>query len=148
MAGNVNPQFTLNGVIGSARVTAANASSAGGGTIGTDIFKIVTADATNGTFIEFVRCMAIGTTPTNTTATVLRLFASSITAGATTNADTFLIAEVALPITAADNAATAVNPLDIPVNFRLPAGWTLLVTNHAAPAANTNWIATAVGGDY
>lgn len=148
MPGNVNPQFTLNGVIGSARVTAANTSSAGGGTIGTDIFKVVTADATNGTFIEFVRCMAIATTPTNTTATVLRLFVSSITAGATTNADTFLIAEMALPITAADNAATAVNPLDIPINFRLPAGWTLLVTNHAAPTANTNWIATAIGGDY
>lgn len=145
---NTAPNFTKDGVIGSARITAANTSSAGGGTIGTDIFRLLTADATSGTFIEFVRCIPIATTPTTTTATVLRLFASSVTAGATTNADTFLIAEVALPASAADNTATAVNPIDIPLNFRLPASWTLLATNHAAPAANSNWIATAIGGNY
>lgn len=145
---NTAPNFTKNGIIGSARVTAANTSSTGSGTIGTDIFKLLTADAVSGTFIERVRCMPIATTATNTTATVLRLFASSVTAGATTSADTFLLAEVPLPASPADNAATAVNPIDIPLNFRLPAGWALLVTNHAAPAANTNWIATAIGGDY
>ena len=146
--GNSAPQFTKNGVIGSVLVTAANTSSAGGGTIGTDIFKFVTADATYGTFVEFVRCIAVATAATSTTASVMRIFASSVTSGATTSANTILIAEVAIPITAADNATTAVNSIDIPCNFRLPAGWTLLATNHAAPAANTNWRAIAFGGDY
>jgi hypothetical protein len=59
-----------------------------------------------------------------------------------------LIAEVALPATAADNASTAVNPIEVGLNFRLPADWTILLTNHAAPASNTAWRGVAVGGDY
>lgn len=149
---NTLPQFTKNGIIGSTFVPAAspNTSSAGNGTIGTNIFQLLVADATSGTFIEFVRCIAISTTPVTTAATVGRLFASSKSGAATvtSDADTFLIAEVALPATAADNASTAVNPIDIPLNFRLPATWTLLFTNHAAQAAGTNWRATAIGGDY
>ena len=147
MPANASPQFTLNGRIGAVRVTAANTSSAGGGTIGTDIFLLLIAGA-YGTFIDFVRAIPVATTPTATTATVMRLFASSVTSGATTNADTFLIAEIALPSAAADNAGTAVNSIDIPVGFRLPAGWALLATTHAAPAANTAWLASAIGGDY
>ena len=148
MAGNGIPQFTRNGVVGSAISTAGNTSSAGTGTIGVDIWNVVTANALEGTFIEFVRFIAVATTPTSTTATVGRLFVSTVAAGVTTSANTYLLAEVTLPITAADNATTAVNPLDIPVNFRLPAGYTLLFTTHAAPVANTNWRALAVGGDY
>ena len=147
MAGNGIPQFTRNGVVGSAISTAGNTSSTGTGTIGVDIWNVITA-AVEGTFIEFVRFMAVATAPTSTTATVGRLFVSSVAAGSTTSANTFLLAEIALPITAADSATSPINPLDIPVNFRLPAGYTLLFTTHAAPAANTNWRALAVGGDY
>ena len=149
MAGNATPQFTKNGTIGApVNITAANTSSQGGGTIATDIFKMLTADATNGTFIEFVRWIPTATTPTTTTATVGRLFLSSVTSGATTNANTHLIAEVALPAIAADNASTAANWLDVTLNIRIPAGWTLLATCHAAPAANTAWKAIPFGGDY
>ncbi len=148
MAGNATPQFTKNGIIGSVLVSAANTSSAGGGTVATDIFKAFTADATNGSFIDYVRCIVVATAPTNTTATVGRIFASSVTSGATTSANTILLAEVALPITAADNATTASNWIDIPLNFRLPAAWTILVTTHAAPVAATNWRFVVIGGDY
>lgn len=148
MAGNAIPQFTKNGAINSVLVTAANTSSQGGGTIATDIFKAFTADATNGSFVEYVRFSATATTPTTTTATVARVFVSSVTSGATTSANTFLVAEMALPATAADNASTAINPFDIALNIRLPAGYTILVTNHAAPAANTAWRLLVVGGDY
>lgn len=148
MAGNATPQFTKNGIIGSVLVTAANTSSQGGGTIATDIFKIVTADATNGSFVEYVRVMATATAATTTTATVARIFASSVTSGATTSANTYLIAEIALPAIGADNASSAVNAYDIAINMRLPASYTLLATNHAAPAANTAWRFTAIGGDY
>ncbi len=148
MAGNATPIFTKNGKIGSVLVTAANTSSQGGGTIGTDIFLVFTADATNGSFVDFVRAIATATTPTTTTGTVLRIYASSVTSGATTSANTYLLAEVALPATGADNASTQGNPLDIAINLRLPAGWTILATNHAAPAANTAWRVTAFAGDY
>lgn len=148
MAGNATPQFTKNGAISSVLVTAANTSSAGGGTIATDIFLAFTANATNGSWVETVRCIAVATAPTTMTATVMRVFISSVSSGATTSANTFLLAEVTLPAIAADNAAAAVYPIDIPVGFRLPAGYAILVTNHAAPAANTNWRALVLGGDY
>jgi hypothetical protein len=148
MAANSNPRFTRVGNIGSVLVTAANTSSQGGGTVGTDIFKAFTADATNGSFIERVRLMATATAPTATTATVARVFVSSVSSGATTSANTYLVAEVTLPATAADNASAAVSPLDVPLGITLAAGWTILVTNHAAPAANSAWRATVIGGDY
>lgn len=148
MAGNASPIFTRNGRIESILVTAANTSSAGGGTVATDIFKAATADATNGSFVEFVRWIPVATAATTTTATVGRVFASSVTSGATTSSNTYLLAEVALPATAADNASTAVNPIDVALNIRLPAGWTILCTNHAAPAANTNWRLVVPIADY
>lgn len=148
MAGNTNPQFTKQGNIDSVLVTAANTSSQGGGTIATDIFKAFTADATNGSFVETVRLIPTATAPTTTTATVARVFISTQTSGATTNANTFLVAEVTLPAVNADNASAAVYPIDVPLNMRLEAGMTILVTNHAAPAANTAWRALVIGGDY
>lgn len=148
MAGNASPIFTRNGRIESILVTAANTSSQGGGTVATDIFKAATADATNGSFVEFVRWIPTATAATTTTATVGRVFASSVTSGATTSSNTYLLAEVALPATAADNASTAVNPIDIALNIRLPAGWTILCTNHAAPVANTNWRLVVPIADY
>lgn len=148
MAGNTNPQFTKQGNIDSVLVTAANTSSQGGGTVATDIFKAFTADATNGSFVETVRFIPTATAPTTTTATVGRVFISSVGSGATTSANTFLVAEVTLPAVAADNASAAVYPIDVPVNARLEAGQFILVTNHAAPAANTAWRALVIGGDY
>jgi len=146
--GNAQPQFTSNGVVGSVLVTAANTSSQGGGTVATDIWKVITSEATYGTYIERVDFIPTATTPTTTTATVGRVFISSVTSGATTSANTFLIGEVTLPATAADNASTAVNAFSVALGIRLPPGYTILVTNHAAPAANTAWRATAFGGDY
>lgn len=145
---NQQPRFTKNGKIGSVLVTAANTSSQGGGTIATDIFKAFTADATNGSFVEKVRWIPTATTPTSMTTTVGRVFVSSQTAGATTSADTHLIAEVTLPNAAADSASAAINAYDITLGITLPAGWTILVTNHAAPAANTAWEALVIAGDY
>jgi hypothetical protein len=148
MAGNASPQFTKNGAIGSVLITAANTSSQGAGTIGTDIFLVDTADATNGSFVDTLRFIPTATAPTTTTATVARVFLSSVPSGATTSANTFLVAEVTLPAIAADNATTAVFPFDVPLNLRVPAGWTILVTTHAAPAANSAWRALVIGGDY
>lgn len=148
MPANLDPIFTRNGHIESVLVTAANTSSAGGGTIATDIFKAFTADATNGSFVQRVRFIPVATTPTTTTATVGRVFISQQTSGATTSANTFLVGEVTLPAVAAGNASTAVIWFDVPLGFVIPAGYTILVTNHAAPAANTNWRALVIAGDY
>jgi hypothetical protein len=148
MPANTDPIFTKNGKIDGALVTAANTSSQGGGTIGTDIFKAFTADATNGSLVRLVRWIPTATTPTTTTATVARLFASSVTSGATTSANTHLLAEVTLPAIAADNASAAAVYFDVVRDLTMPAGWTILATNHSAPAANTAWRCIVIAGDY
>lgn len=149
MPANTNPIYTKQGLKGSVLITAANTSSQGGGTIGTDIFLACTCDATNGSFIQRVRWIPTATAPTNTTATVGRVFLSTVASGAVTSANTWLWQEVALPVIAADNATAAAIFFDVMLGFAIPPGTqTILVTNHAAPAANTAWRATVIGGDY
>ena len=149
MAANTEPIFSKNGKIGSVLVTAANTSSQGGGTIGTDIFLAFTADATNGSFIRQVRFIVTATTAnTASTATVGRVFISSVTSGATTNANTFMIAEITLPSLTADSSTAGASYIDIPLGFPIPASYTILITNHAAPAANSAWRAVVIAGDY
>lgn len=148
MPANTDPIWTKNGKVDAIAVTAANTSSQGGGTIATDIFKAFTADATNGSFVREVRFMPTATAATTTTATVGRVFLSSVTSGATTSSNTHLIGEITLPATAADNASSAAPVFTIPIGFAINAGWTVLVTNHSAPAANTAWKAVVIAGDY
>lgn len=144
---NTAPNFTKNGIVGSAYSIAANTSSSGTGVIGTDMFLVALGGA-NGTWIERVKILVQATTPTSTTLTVGRLYISTQAAGATTADNTYLIHEQVLPVVAADSATIAQNIYEIACNFRLPAGYTILFSTHAAPVANTNWRATAIGGDY
>lgn len=151
MAGNATPQFCKNGTLGTPVVpSVANTDGTGGGTIGTNLFVVLTSDATNGTYVDEVQftpqASVVGST---TTATIARLFACSAAGGAVTSANCHLIKEVALPvITTADSATIANNEIVVPLGIRLPPAWTLLVSNHAAPAANTGWKTMAKGGDY
>ncbi len=148
MAANTSPIFSLLGAFGAVAVTAANTSSQGGGTIGTDIFKAFTADATNGSYVSQLRwVLCESTIATASTATVGRVFISSITSGTTTSSDTHLWQEVALSSQTPSSTVAAV-PVVIPVNIALPPGYTILATNHAAPAANTHWKLEVVGGNY
>lgn len=148
MAANTNPIYSMQGNTGAVLITAANVKNDGTGTIATDIFKAFTAGAF-GAFLQKVRVsLSASVAATATTATVFRVYLSSITAGATTNANTFLWAEVALPAQTADQTTTATNPVEVPLGFALPAGWTVLVSTHHAPAANTSVQAVVVGGDY
>ncbi len=147
---NSVPAFTKNAWIPVVvPLAAANTSSSGAGNITTPtIYKIATAGADGG-FLDFVRFMLTATVAgTSSTATVARVYLSSITTGATSSADTILVGEVALPATVGDSTTLAQNPIDIPCGFRVPAGWTILVSIHAAPAANTAWVAMPFGGDF
>lgn len=147
MAGNVQPQFTVNGNVSSVPVTAASTNSQAPGTIGTGVFLAFTAGA-NGSFVESVLWMPTATATTNTGATIGRVYLSSIASGATSASNCWLIAEVSLIVVSADSSTTPAYPVEVVVNRRIPAGYTILVSNYAAPAANTQWIATVFGGDY
>lgn len=149
MPGNTDPIYTRAGALGTpVAVTAANTSSQGGGTIGTDIFLAFTADSTNGSFVRELRwTLGESTIATASTATVGRIFLSTQTSGTTTSSNTHLWQEIALTSQTPTSTVAGV-PVVIPLNFVLPAGWAILVTNHAAPAANTHWKAIVIGGNY
>ena len=149
MAGpNVDPIYSKAGLIGAVAVTAANTSSQGGGTVGTDIFLAFTADATNGSFVRNLQwSLNESTIATASTGTVGRVFISTVGAGATATSNTHLIAEVALT-SQTPSSTLAMTPINVPLNFILPAGYFILVTNHTSPAANTAWKAIVFGGQY
>lgn len=149
MSGNTTPQWPLaaNAGIG-VEITAANTKSDGAGTIATDLFLCMTAGA-NGSFVDFVRFMPTATVAgTTTTGTIGRVFLCNTNTGAVTAASCTCLGEVLLTSIVADSSTVPVNVVDFPVGFRIPASWTILVSNHAAPAANTKWKAIAVAGDY
>lgn len=149
MPANTDPIYSKNGQFNFVRITSNSQSSAGNGTIGTDIFKAFTADATNGSFVRYVQFSPTSTVQnTATTATVGRVFVSSITTGTTTSTDTWLVAEITLPSVTAASSSSASTMYSVPLNLALKAGYTILVTNHAAPAANTAWAAGVIAGDY
>ena len=153
---NTLPTFTNSANISSVAVAGAssgNTSSEGGGTVGTNIFLAFTPGA-NDSYVDFMRWMPTASTATSTGATVGRIFLSSVNTGTTTSSNTFLIGEVVLPSVAAASASVANNPIDFYLGFRLPGSNAsvgalyLLVTNHAAPSANTQWQTTVFGSNY
>lgn len=131
-------------------MTAANTNSDGTGNIGTPtMYVLFTADATNGSYVEFVRFMVVGNSAgASSAATVARVYASSITSGATSSANTYLVGEVAIPAATSDSATAAGNWFDFPLGFRLPAGWTILGSLGTAASANVGIRGTVFGGDY
>lgn len=148
MPANTSPIFTLTPNVGNVAVTAANTSSQGGGTVATDIFKALTAGA-NGTFVARVRWNPTASAAaTSTTATIGRVFYSTVGSGSTTSANTFLIGEVTLPSVSADSSTAPTNPIEVMVNMAIPSGSFIHVTNHAAPAASTAWVAQVIAGDF
>ena len=149
MSGNAQPQFTANGNIGSALVNAANTASDGTGNISTPTMYVAFTAGANGSYVEFARVMVVASVAaTAGAATVIRLYVSSITTGATSSANTFLIYELALPSITADQTTTATNYYDIPLGFRLPASWTILASTHIVANASTDNRVTVMGGDY
>jgi|SRR5580698_8748180 hypothetical protein len=151
MSGNSQPQFCRQGDISSVLFggTALTTSDGSSGTIGTTMQIAFTADATNGSYVEVIRFLAVASVAaTATAATTVRVYVSTIATGSTTTSNTWLIAEIALPIITADQSTTATNWYDIPLGFRLPAGYTILCSSHIINATNTSLRAVVFGGDY
>lgn len=149
MAINNSPIFTGLPDVQATTITAANTKSDGSGTIGADIFKAFTADATNGGYVSDIRFSPFASVAaTATTATVLRIYLSSVTSGVTTSSNTWLIQEIAAPSQTADQTTVSTNALSFAINRAIPPGYTILVSAHHAPAANTGWQCVVFGGKY
>jgi hypothetical protein len=150
MAQNTNPIFSLIPVVSFGTITGnvGLTRSDGVGTIGTDIFKIFTADATDGSYVSKVRITAAATTSTAMTASVIRFYISSITSGSTTAADTVLYAEISTAAITASHTTSATNYYEVAFNVPLPASYTILVSIDDNLAANTRWQFLTFAGDY
>jgi hypothetical protein len=147
MPANTSPIFTLAPRFSAANITAANTSSQGGGTVGTDIF-LAFSPGTNGSYLQKIRfSLAESTISTASAATVHRVFLSTVNTGTTTSANTFLIQEINAATQTPTSTASSY-PIDIPLNFAIPSTYYVLITTHVAPTTNTVWSATVFGGDY
>ena len=148
MSGNTNPQFTAIGNVGSALLTAQLTTSDGSsGTIGTNISVCFTAGA-NGSYVESARVIPVANAALAAAATVVRFYVSSLTSGATSTANTWLVGELAIQAVNADALTAATGMWDFPLGFRLPASWTILASLGTAANANTGYRTTIMGGDY
>jgi hypothetical protein len=86
---------------------------------------------------------------TSSVATTLRAYLSTVASpGATSAADTWLLAEVSVPLIAAAHSTNATNYFEVPLNLVIPTGYYIHVSQHIAQTTNQNWIASVFGGDY
>jgi len=149
MAANTAPIFARTSDLQLAgAIIGTNANTATDGT-GANTSLIFTSDATEGSFVQFVRFKPVSTIA----ATVIRLWYCSATgafsAGTTnTAANTTMIGEISVAAWTASN--TAASPTyDIPVNMHLPPSTKLLVTfGTSTGAATTGFNPLIVAGKY
>lgn len=122
---------------GTPGLTANTAKDAASGTIYGPIF---TADATDGSRLDFIKVRALGTN----VATVIRIFINNGSA-TTTAANNTLYLERTLNATTVSETAEQPDII-LPLNISLPAGYRIYATFGTAVAAGFHL--TAVGGDY
>jgi len=151
IASNTDPIYSkASDVQGSALITtAASVVYDISGTIGTDIYKIFTADATNGGFVQRIRLKYAGNSTTTSNAAVAKIWLSSVTSGTPTiGTQAWFLDEIALPATGT-LTTTATNAVyDVPLNFAVPAGWCICVKITVSQPANFGWMCTVIAGKY
>jgi hypothetical protein len=152
MSANTNPIYSLTPNVGEVKITQSSAlvRSDGGATnaIGTDHFLTFTSGV-NGSFIQRIRFIPVSSAAAvNSVATTLRVFMSTVNSGIPTPSNTYLLAEISVPIISTSNSTNAVSYYEIPLNIAMPANQYILVSQHIAQTANQSWQAMVFGGDY
>jgi hypothetical protein len=103
------------------------------------VTPVFTAGA-NGSYVTRLIARPVG----SNIASVLRVFLNNGSSSAT-QANNVLIAEVSLPLSTA-NAAGALTPAELPLNFALPASYVINVTLGTAVASG--YRVSVIGGNY
>jgi hypothetical protein len=152
MSANTNPIFSLTPNVGEVKITTTSALVRSDGSaanaIGTDQF-LAFSSGTNGSFVQRVRFIPVSSAAAvNSVATTLRVFMSTINTGTPTATNTYLLAEISVPIISAANSTNAVTYYEIPLNIAIPASNYILVSQHIAQTTNQSWQAMVFGGDY
>lgn len=144
--------------VGKTKIATTSAQVKSDGTCGgsgTDLMYCVFATGANGSFVQRVRFSSVANTAATTgQATTLRVYVSSVAtsegsaAGATTAANTFLLAEISVPAISSSHSTNATNYYEVPVNAAFPTSICIMVSQHVAQTTNQQWGAVAFGGDY
>lgn len=145
MSMNTVPTFTLAPRVTFTNLLATNAITTLDGTGSAPaISTLFTAHATNGSMVIALIVKSSTTTATSAAGT-LRIWINN---GSTTNTATnnTLIREYVLGANTASSTVATLN-YEFPLNFALPAGYTICATV-ATMAANTGWQFTVLGADY
>jgi len=147
MAQNTNPIFPLipvntwvSGTAATAGTPGLTANTTTDLTAGTTYGPIFTADATDGSRLDFIKVRSLGTN----VATVIRLWINN-GAETTTAANNALYLERTLFTTTVSQTAEQPDII-LPLNISLAAGYRVYATFGTAVAAGFHL--TAVGGDY
>jgi hypothetical protein len=150
MAANTSPIWTLTPNVSHADIltTAANVNTAAPGTIGTDCFVAFTSGA-DGSYLQKIRFSFVSTTGViSSIAATLQVYSSTVNTGATTAANTDLLAMIQTSVQTVSQVTTAPYPIEIPFNFAIPANRYILVAQSVAQNTNANWQALVIGGNY
>lgn len=147
MAQNTNPIFPLvpdvtwvSGAAANAATPGVTANTTKDLTSGTIYGPIFTADATDGSRLDFIKVRALGTN----VATVIRIWINN-GAATTTAANNTLYMERTLSSTTVSETAEQPD-ITVPLSISLPAGYSIYATFGTAVAAGFHL--TSVGGDY
>jgi len=147
MPANQNPIFTLTPHIGwgsvddNSSATAGPMLTANTAMDGTGYVTPVFTAGSNGSYIQKMIIRPVGT---NSSASVLRIFLNNGLTNAT-QANNVLINEVSLP-TATATAVASMTPLEVPLNYAIPAGYVINCTLGTTIQAGVR--VCCVAGDY
>lgn len=150
MAANTSPIWTLTPNVSGADIatTTANVNTTAPGTIGTNCFLAFTSGA-DGSYLQKIRFSFVSTTGViSSVSTTLQVYLSTNNTGATSAANTELLAIVQAAAQTVSTVTTAPYVIEIPFNYAIPASRYLLVTQSVAQTTNSNWQALVIGGNY
>lgn len=147
MAQNTSPIFPLvpevlwvSGTAATAGTPGLTANTTTDLTAGTIYGPIFTADATDGSRLDFIKVRSLGTN----LATVIRIWINNGAATTTAANNTLYLERTFLATTVSQTAELP--DIILPLNISLPAGYRVYATFGTAVAAGFHL--TAVGGDY
>ena len=142
MPANTSPIFTMSPeIMWSVNMNVANTTNISGGT-----GYLVFSAGTNGSYVQKIRFRHQSTNTTNSQANVVRVFINNGGASGTT-ANNAIWDEITIATNTVSQVAASAN-YELPLNFALPAGYTIYCTLGSNTTANSFIQAIVIGGDY
>ena len=115
--------------------------------IGTNVF-VAFSSGSSGSYVQKVRFQYTSTTSAiNSVATVFKIYYSTVNTGTPTVTQIALIADIQAPAQTV-TTSTSTYPIEVPLNFAMPASTYLLVGQTIAQTAGSGYSVTVYGGDY